>query len=86
MGKVTYETYGTAYAILPNGDIVTADGKPCSVDGHQLDIVEERAAKEGREITFQFRKADEAETAQQMRSYDNLVAAFNKFKEMQPKD
>ena len=53
--RYTVVTYDLGYRILPNGDIVTSDGKPRNVCEVQMAMVAAEAAKDGREITFQFR-------------------------------
>ena len=50
-------TYDLGYQIMPNGDIITSDGKPRDVDEIQLRMVAEQAAKEGRTIQFRFVRA-----------------------------
>ena len=48
-------TYDLGYEILPNGDIITSDGKPRDVDELHLKMMAEQAAREGRKIEFRFR-------------------------------
>ena len=53
---VEWSYVGLSYAIKPNGDIVTSDGEPRCVDDLMLRLVHEQAEKEGRKITFTFRR------------------------------
>jgi hypothetical protein len=59
--RYTAFTYDSAYRIMPNGDIITSDGRPRDVDNLQLQMVAEQAAKEGRTIEFRFRAPTEGE-------------------------
>ena len=56
--RYEFTTYNLGYRIMPNGDIITSDGKPRDVDRLQLQLVAEKAVKEGRAIAFRFVKAD----------------------------
>lgn len=69
-------TVGSGYVILPSGDILTADGKPCSVDDMQLRLVRDKAR---RPLAFKFRAPTEAEQAMFRRATavpQRLLGAF----------
>ena len=75
---MTIKSFDMAYAILPNGDIVTSDGKPRKMSSEHADIAYAAAQKAGREPHFRAPTAHEQ--IDWNAQHDALIGAFREFK------